>query len=215
MKSSLPTPEVPDILLAASVEVLKNPGLAHHLAKASIERWFAFELAAELDMRLDQRGWTALVERGGSNFDGTRLGNFDLLLVPTELVMIQERVHARVDPWPTDAIAIELKACHLADGAAARPRALLGDLTEKPKIARACGRRCSFFGVLITTSGLGPGSASRASSATKKRELEMAFTELADGLTIVRRTEPSEVTYRDWSGQVWVEIVVAPPAEQD
>ena len=61
MSPSFPSREaVADLLLDAAESVLDNAALPHHLAKASIERWFAFEIARHLDValaRVDPPWW--------------------------------------------------------------------------------------------------------------------------------------------------------------
>lgn len=184
--------------------VLELESFAHHLAKASVERWFAFELAAQLDRGLEERGWVALVECGGVQGE---LGNFDLLLVPRSAARTRERARLG-DTWPADAIAIELKAAHLADGGKGRTHGLLEDLTQKPKRAEAAGRGCAvILGILITTSGFGK---DMDGQATKERAARIAETLLAPGIQVVERID-REVAYQGWAGHVWVEIVASAP----
>lgn len=67
---SLAVPDISKLLVAACDEVLGLPRLGHHLGKLSIERWFAFELAAALGDRLRDHGWVTVVERGGVTVEG-------------------------------------------------------------------------------------------------------------------------------------------------
>lgn len=115
----LPSREaVADLLLDAAESVLDSAALAHHLAKASIERWFAFEIARYLDAgltRLDPP-WVALVECGGGGKRGSNVvGNFDLLLVPASAAA-KPGLRLRPGPWSAKAVAIEIKGAHLGDG---------------------------------------------------------------------------------------------------
>jgi len=96
------------VCLSALRPTLSDPKFAHHLAKASVERWLAFELAYLLDGRLPE-GWRCLVASGGSE----GLGPTDLLIVPKSATVGLQRFRVRDGPWPENAVAIELKAAHL------------------------------------------------------------------------------------------------------
>jgi hypothetical protein len=190
------------MLEAACEAVVQLPSFAHHLAKAAVERWFAFDLAHALDVTLAPMGWTALVERGGTG----GLGNFDLLILPIEETEAAARMDLSTHQWSGRAIAIELKAAHLSQGEAGRRDGLLTDLTGKPSLAATAGRPCSaFLGVMITTDGLGTGVRNEATKA-RSAALDKHRLPLADGISCLAWVE-RDVAYRGWSGRVWVEIV--------
>jgi hypothetical protein len=194
------------LLRRACGDVFKLPSLDHHLAKAAVERWFAFELAAKLDPLLEPLGWVALVECGGVK---GKLGSFDLLLVPRDKAPVHARIRPDVRTWPKEAIAIELKAAHLSDGDQGRTDALVDDLTKKPLLARDAGHECALFvGVLVTTSGLGASYQARAVEATKERAAKMPEPKLAAGLK-GELVADRAVRYGEWHGHAWVEIVEA------
>ncbi len=175
--------EIVDHLRHALDRVVHFPTFAHHLAKASVERWVAFELAAMLDHLLHEHAWIALVECGG-------VSNFDLLLVPITAVETRSRTCLKTHTWPTDAIAIVLKVAHLSDGDKGRSHALIEDLMKKPRIAKECGHPCSmFFGVVITTSGLGTTYQAPVVMRTKERASRMLDAKVADGLAVVGMVE--------------------------
>ena len=193
-------------LLDGSGVCLDDKNMAHHLAKASVERWFAFELAAALDPKLAVAGWTCLVECGG----GGKFGNFDLLIVPTESTSRKERVRLEANQWPSNAVAVEIKVAQLSDGPGAYPNALVEDLTKKPDLAATNGRPCAaWFGVLVTTDGLCKGSPNAAKTAERGKLMAAGELPLDEHLLRLGVPETRAVQYGDWEGHVWAEVVVA------
>ncbi|MEZ4234401.1 MAG: hypothetical protein R3B89_34825 [Polyangiaceae bacterium] len=187
----------------ACEQVMASNHFAHHMSKASIEPWFAFELAAALDGKL---GRVALVERGGSSREN-KLGNIDVLLVVPEQARHERRLGAPPPPWDGSAIAIELKAAHLRDDEAKYRNALVSDLLEKPGKALLAERQCkAWLGVLITTDG-GWGPKVPGGEFRKRQKLMHEGTlPLAPGLEVVERSS-RQPTYGEWKGTVWVEII--------
>src|SRR6185437_11854497 len=183
---SEPFPWRDDALPAHVVDAAKRvamlPTFVHHLAKASIERWVAFELAAVLDEDLRGTGWTSLVECGGA----TGLGNVDLMLVPSVATITGSRLRPQTAPWPQGAIAIEIKCCHLADGESGYRFSLVSDLMAKPALAVAAGRPCErWLGLLITTDGLWQGSPNVAATAARAEQLRLGHLQPAPPLVVV------------------------------
>jgi hypothetical protein len=199
--------EVAHHLVEGSRRILSNPSFAHHLSKAAAERWLAFELAAFLDKVLERREWISLVERGATK----EFGNIDLLVVPASKTDHRKHLGPRLSPWPSEAIAIEIKAAHLGDGDQGVESALASDLTEKPVKARKAGRHCAaWLGVLLTTSGLWEHSPN--ADATREREDKMKQGEFNRLLTRFPARAERELRYLTWSGWAWVDVFFAPPA---
>jgi hypothetical protein len=190
--------------------VVKDPAFFHHLAKGAVERWFAFEMAHQLDAILEPVHWAALVECGGTR----TLGNVDVVLIPREFLLAGTVLRVQPSPWPLDAVAVELKVAHLAHGKRAYTHALLADLDAKPKLASQAGRRFSmFFGVQITTDGAFPGTPNAALSADRWARVAARRLKLAEGLTHVGDALVVEGQYGGWNGHVAVEVIArADPA---
>jgi hypothetical protein len=208
------------VILKAAGEVVKLPSLAHHLSKASVERWFAFELAAALDPLLLPSGEVVLVERGGTSGKHGNIGSFDLLVLPVTGAVGGARLEVGRQSWGRP-LALELKAAHLADGIRAGhayPNALVADLTKKSLDAAALGRPCDIVGVLVTTDGTW-GSSPQGDAARKigdqldKGELALApgLRRLPDGPPRVRAelSYPAEPASGgpQWRGRVWAEVI--------
>lgn len=195
-------------LLKAAKHVAKDNHFSHHVAKAAVERWFAFELAAELDRELEEEGWVALVETGGNKARG--LGNFDLLLVPKHATtaMTKRLPTLCVGDWPAEAIAVELKAARLTDGEKGYSTALLEDLTLKPALAIAAERPCAeIIGLQITCDGVWGG---KPNKETQDRIDRME----ADTLHLDRALHSFgkrriRCEYEGWASNVWIEVVEA------
>ncbi|MCB9585267.1 MAG: hypothetical protein H6718_07710 [Polyangiaceae bacterium] len=190
-------------VLEACKQVTASNHFAHHMSKASIEPWFAFELAAALDGKL---GRVALVERGGTQ-GANPLGNIDVLLVDPRQARHERRLGAPPPPWDGTAIAIELKAAHLRDSEKGYRNALVSDLLEKPGKALLADRPCAaWLGVLITTDGgWGPSVPGGDFLQRQKLKHDKALP-LAPGLVVVH-TSQRELAYREWKGSVWVDLV--------
>lgn len=195
-------------ILDACDQVIANERFAHHLAKASVERWFAFELAAVLD---DVPGRVALVECGGKR---GALGNIDLLLVERSQVRHGLRLAPPQTPWDGSAIAIEIKAAHLRDGRTGYKNALVTDLLEKPELARHKERPCQeWLGLLITTDG-GWGAKVPDGDFTQRQALmREERLELAPSLKSIGRVKRENLRYREWAGSAWVELVTPAPVQ--
>jgi hypothetical protein len=192
-------------LLRAAEASTSTMDMAHHLAKAAVERWLAFELAADLDRELPD-GWVALVETGAV----AGMGNIDLLIVPTAATVVGSRIRPRTDPWPTNAVAIELKAAHLGDGEAGYRDALLLDLTTKVNLARGKNRECErWLGFLVTTDGLWKGSANVTKTAQRSELMKAGQLPVAKGITRIGTPIAKSLEYRDWAGTVWFEVFEA------
>ena len=189
-------------LLKAADTKVSTTALAHHLAKAAIERWLAFELAAELDEALPE-GWITLVESGATK----GLGGIDLLIMPIAATRREGRVRPCTDPWPTNTVAIELKAAHLGDGEAGYRDALLLDLTNKPGLAVQKGRSCDrWLGLVVTTDGLWTGSPNAVNTAHRAEKMKLSGLPVAGGLVRLGASVMRELSYRDWRGSVWFEV---------
>lgn len=204
-----------DHLLRAAEYVLADDALAHHLAKASIERWFAFEIARHLDGLLAGAGLVSLVERGST----TGVGNFDVLVVPRTKAARALRLGTPT-PWAEGTLAVEIKCAHLGDGNTAKgtySSALLSDLVDKPGLAAAAGRRCEILGLLIATDGTW-GAATHAAARSLGDKLAAGDLPLAEGLVRLQsRLLERSLVYSvcggegqtTWEGRVWVEVIGA------
>jgi hypothetical protein len=199
--------ELASHVLEGALHIAKTPAFAHHQAKASVERWLAFELAFRLDSVLVPSGWVCIVERGGTK----GLGNIDLLIVPMKVTKATKGscyLELGAANWPAGAIAIELKAAHLAQGESGYRQALSEDLAAKPEKFRQAGRPCRWFGLLITTEGVWPGQAEKNRTQTASRLQQLLAKELRHDppLTCIKREVCKDLTYQEWTGTVVFEV---------
>lgn len=198
--------DLADKVVSAARAVACRETFAHHLAKASVERWFAFELAAVLDENLHQAEWTCLVECGASS----DVGNLDLVILPNSRVRHAARMKPSCDPWPRESIAIEIKAAHLGDGSGGYRTALASDLTLKPSIAAGAGRYCQrWLGLLITTDGLCTNSPNREATARRAQSLRLRQLRPVPPLFVESAAVIENISYGEWTGSVWIDAISA------
>jgi hypothetical protein len=202
LDSPISTEKLAEYFQQAAQRVVRNPVLGHHLAKAAVERWLAFELAAILDELVAPIGWTCLIECGGAK----GVGNFDLLLAPSTATVRGARLVLDSRSLQPSAVAVELKAAHVSHGEKHVTQGLFNDLTMKPWKASKAQRHCAgWFGMLITTSGLWQGSQNHA--RTQENADRFARGEFDFGSLTRTNLAYAALRYREWQGDVWIDLL--------
>ena len=214
---TLPSNYIGD-LLALVRQRLFNERLAHALSKAAAERQFAFDLASVIDEFDPTR--VALPECAGNARGG--VGNVDLLVIPSETATQGYRLQPPAN-FPPGTIAIEMKEIRLTRsnkgkyGYYSVLKDVRDQVTNNPgKLVKKGGQDADWFGLVLMSDGMWRGCRKNIRRQIEKTARDVRIDKWEPGppnLVCIGSVSGS-LEYRDWSGNVWVEVFQLMPSDE-